>query len=53
MGGALLNRVAAGEQAEELRIAEGVRQDVTIENGRITGYRVRLALSFKYDATGN
>ena len=35
----------------ELRIAEVVRQDVTIENGRVTGYRVRLALSFKYDAT--
>jgi flavin-binding protein dodecin len=33
-------------------IAEVVRQDVTIEDGRITGFRVRLALSFKYDATG-
>jgi flavin-binding protein dodecin len=39
---------AAGT-VRELRIAEVVRQDVTIENGRITGYRVRLALSFKYD----
>ncbi len=43
---------AAGT-VRELRIAEVVRQDVTIENGRITAYRVRLALSFKYDATGN
>ena len=43
---------AAGP-VRELRIAEVVRQDVTIENGRITGYRVRLALSFKYDAAGN
>jgi hypothetical protein len=42
---------AAGT-VRELRIAEVVRQDVTIENGRITGYRVRLALSFKYDAPG-
>jgi dodecin len=25
------------------------RQDVTIENGKITSYRVRLGLSFKYD----
>jgi flavin-binding protein dodecin len=41
---------AAGT-VRELRIAEVVRQDVTIEDGRITGYRVRLALSFKYDAT--
>jgi flavin-binding protein dodecin len=30
-----------------LRIAEVVRQDVTIENGKVTGYRVRLNLSFK------
>ena len=28
---------------------EVVRQDVTIENGKITSYRVRLGLSFKYD----
>jgi flavin-binding protein dodecin len=42
---------AAGT-VRELRIAEVVRQDVTIEDGRITGYRVRLALSFKYDAAG-
>jgi hypothetical protein len=43
---------AAGT-VRELRIAEVVRQDVTIEDGRITGYRVRLALSFKYDAAGD
>ncbi len=43
---------AAGT-VRELRIAEVVRQDVTIENGRITAFRVRLALSFKYDATGD
>jgi hypothetical protein len=28
-----------------------VRQDVTIENGQVTGYRIRLAISFKYEAT--
>jgi flavin-binding protein dodecin len=43
---------AAGT-VRELRIAEVVRQDVTIENGHITAYRVRLALSFKYESTGN
>ena len=43
---------AAGT-VRELRIAEVVRQDVTIENERITGYRARLALSFEYDATNN
>ena len=43
---------AAGT-VRELRIAVVVRQDVTIESGRITAYRVRLALSFKYESTGN
>ena len=33
----------------ELRIAEVVRQDVTIEDGKVSGYRVRLGVSFKYD----
>jgi dodecin len=42
---------AAGT-VRELRVAEVVRQDVTIENGQITTYRVRLALSFKYDSAG-
>lgn len=40
---------AAGS-VRELRIAEVIRQDVTIENGQVTGYRVRLAISFKYDS---
>jgi flavin-binding protein dodecin len=34
----------------DLRIAEVSRQDVTIEDGKITSYRVRLGLSFKYDS---
>lgn len=38
----------AAKSVEELRIAEVVRQDVTIEQGMITSYRVRLNLSFKY-----
>jgi flavin-binding protein dodecin len=40
---------AAGS-VRELRIAEVIRQDVTIEEGQVTGYRVRLAISFKYDS---
>ena len=40
---------AAGS-VRELRIAEVVRQDVTIENGQVTGFRVRLAISFKYES---
>ena len=39
----------AANTVRDLRVAEVVRQDVVIENGRISGYRVRLALSFKYD----
>ena len=39
----------AAKTVRDLRIAEVIRQDVTIENGGIVNYRVRLALSFKYD----
>lgn len=40
---------AAGGSIRDLRIAEVVREDVKIENGKISGFRVRLAISFKYD----
>lgn len=39
----------AAKSVRDLRIAEVLRQDVTVENGKITGYRVRLGLSFKYE----
>lgn len=39
----------AGKTLRELRIAEVIRQDVTIENGQVTGYRVRLSISFKFE----
>ena len=39
---------AAGS-VRDLRIAEVVRQDVAIKDGAIENYRVRLAISFKYD----
>jgi dodecin len=38
----------AGKTLEDLRVAEVVKQDITIEKGKITAYRVRLNLSFKY-----
>ena len=41
----------AASSVRELRVAEVVRQDVTIENGQVTGYRIRLAISFKYEVT--
>ncbi|HZO59015.1 MAG TPA: dodecin family protein [Solirubrobacterales bacterium] len=39
----------AANTVRDLRVAEVVRQDVTIENGKIANYRVRLDLSFKYE----
>ena len=38
----------AAKTVRDLRVAEVSRQDVTIENGRITSYRVRLGISFRY-----
>ena len=40
----------AAKSVRDLRIAEVIRQDVTIENGTVTSYRVRLGISFKYDS---
>lgn len=39
----------AGESVRELRIAEVIRQDVTIADGKISEFRVRLGISFKYE----
>ena len=39
----------AAKSVRELRIAEVLRQDVTIEDGGVVNYRVRLGISFKYD----
>jgi len=39
----------AARTVRDLRIAEVLRQDVTIEDGSVTGFRVRLGISFKYD----
>jgi flavin-binding protein dodecin len=39
----------AAKSVRDLRIAEVIRQDLTIENGKVTSYRVRLSISFKYD----
>jgi flavin-binding protein dodecin len=40
----------AAKTVRDLRVAEVLREDVTIENGRISGYRVRLGISFKYES---
>jgi flavin-binding protein dodecin len=39
----------AAATLRDLRIAEVIRQDLTVEDGKVTAYRVRLGISFKYD----
>ena len=39
----------AASTVRDLRVAEVIRQDVTIQNGEVKHFRVRLGLSFKYD----
>lgn len=40
----------AARTVRDLRIAEVVREDLTIEDGRVATYRVRLNISFKYES---
>jgi dodecin len=39
----------AAKSVRELRVAEVLRQDLTIEDGSVLNYRIRLGISFKYD----
>lgn len=41
---------AAGDTLRDLRIAEVVKLDMAIENGKVRTYRARVALSFKYES---
>jgi dodecin len=38
----------AGESLKDLRIAEVTKLDLVITNGKVTSYRARLSVSFKY-----
>jgi dodecin len=40
----------ASKSLRDLRIAEVTKLDVKIEDGKVTQFRARLSLSFKYDA---
>ena len=42
----------AGKSIRDLRIAEITKLDVTIENGKVTSYRARIDVSFKYQKEG-
>lgn len=39
----------AARTLRNLRVAEIVKMDVKVENGKVKAYRVRLQLSFKYE----
>lgn len=42
----------AATKVRDLRLAEVIRSDVKIEGGKVTGFRIRLAISFKYEGDG-
>lgn len=39
----------AGETLRELRVAEVVEQDMVIESGKVTAYRTKVKVSFKFE----
>jgi flavin-binding protein dodecin len=39
----------ASKSLRDLRIAEVVKLDVRVEKGKVTAFRTRLSLSFKYE----
>ena len=39
----------AAETLRDLRIGEVVKLDVAIDDGRVTTFRARVAISFKYE----
>ena len=40
----------AANSLRDLRVAEVTKMDMTVENGKVSAYRTRVALSFKYEA---
>jgi dodecin len=40
----------AASSLRDLRVAEVTKMDMKVENGKVTAYRTRVALSFKYEA---
>ena len=42
----------AAKSLRDLRVAEVIEQDLVIEKGKVTAYRTRLKLSFKYEGGG-
>ena len=42
----------AAKSLRDLRVAEVVEQDMVIEKGKVTAYRTKVKLSFKYEGGG-
>jgi dodecin len=42
----------ASKSLRDLRVAEVVEQDIVIEKGKVSAYRTRVKLSFKYEGGG-
>ena len=42
----------AAQSLRDLRIAEVVEQDLVVDDGKVTAYRAKLKLSFKYEGGG-
>jgi flavin-binding protein dodecin len=40
----------AGKTLKDLRIAEVTKLDMKVENGKVSAYRARVNLSFKYES---
>ncbi|HTZ17185.1 MAG TPA: dodecin domain-containing protein [Dissulfurispiraceae bacterium] len=40
---------AAGKSLRELRVAEVLQMDMTVEKGKVALYRTKVRLSFKYE----
>ena len=41
----------AGRSVRDLRVAEATRFDLTVQDGKVANYRVRLDISFKYEGS--
>lgn len=41
---------AAGKSLKHLRIAEITKLDMKVEDGKVTAFRARVTLSFKYES---
>ena len=40
----------AGRMLRDLRVAEVVKTDITVKDGKVQAYRTRVLLSFKYES---